>query len=295
MRPVIAINSDSMGPLTSGPLPCDQSASDAFSRSPAIRDLVPMIMFEPLKKSASSSTASGGYACAIPRARRMSSAWMMVSPSMVSFGPGGRFSDATIASKSESVSAPEVPRFAAIPLACRRSKLNREAISLGKNVAGVIWAVPNTVSLVVAGVDVDTDQGATFGAFTDPTVFSRWLGVPVSIVDGTFACTMEWGTQVRGRYEIVSPPDLIALRWDFEDDVVPVPGTEMTGYVRFSPAGKATHVEVHQLVDTAAQAEFMEGAWALVLGRLKAGVARALDRQAAVGRRSRRPKRRGSA
>jgi hypothetical protein len=29
---------------------------------------------------------------------------------------------------------------------------------------------------------------------------------------------------------------------------------------------------VHQIVDTAAQAEFMEGAWALVLGRLKAGV-----------------------
>jgi DNA-binding transcriptional ArsR family regulator/uncharacterized protein YndB with AHSA1/START domain len=152
-----------------------------------------------------------------------------------------------------------------------------------------------TAPIVVAGVDVDMDQATTFGAFTDPAVYSRWLGVPVSIVDGAFACTLEWGTQVRGRYEIVSPPDLIALRWDFEDDIVPVPGDEMTGYLRFSPAGTGTHVEVHQLVDTAAQAEFMEGAWALVLGRLKAGVARAVDPEATVGLRPRRPKRRRSA
>ena len=119
--------------------------------------------------------------------------------------------------------------------------------------------------------------------------------MPVSIVDGAFACTMEWGTQVRGRYEIVSPPDLIALRWDFEDDIVPVPGSEMTGYLRFSPTGTGTHVEVHQLVETAGQAEFMEGAWTLVLGRLKAGVARAVDPEATVGPRPRRPKRRRSA
>jgi DNA-binding transcriptional ArsR family regulator/uncharacterized protein YndB with AHSA1/START domain len=152
-----------------------------------------------------------------------------------------------------------------------------------------------TTALVVAGVDVETDQATTFGAFTDPDVYSRWLGVPVSIVDGAFACTMEWGTQVRGRYEIVSPPDLIALRWDFEDDIVPVPGSDMTGYVRFSPAGAGTHVQVHQLVDTAAQAQFMEGAWALVLGRLKAGVAQAVDPEAAMRARPRRPKRRRSA
>jgi DNA-binding transcriptional ArsR family regulator/uncharacterized protein YndB with AHSA1/START domain len=152
-----------------------------------------------------------------------------------------------------------------------------------------------TTPLVIAGVDVDTDQATTFGAFTDPAVYSRWLGVPVSIVDGAFDCTMEWGTHVRGRYELVSPPDLIALRWDFEDDIVPVPGAEMTGYLRFTPAGEGTHVEVHQLVDTAAQAEFMEGAWTLVLGRLKAGVARAVDLEAKVGARPRRPKRRRSA
>jgi DNA-binding transcriptional ArsR family regulator/uncharacterized protein YndB with AHSA1/START domain len=152
-----------------------------------------------------------------------------------------------------------------------------------------------TGPIVVAAVDVATDQATTFRAFTDPAVYSRWLGVPVSIVDGAFACTMEWGTQVRGRYEIVSPPDLIALRWDFEDDIVPVPGSERTGYLRFSPVETGTHVEVHQLVDTAAEAEFMEGAWALVLGRLKAGVAKAVDPEATVAPRPRRPKRRRSA
>ena len=56
---------------------------------------------------------------------------------------------------------------------------------------------------------------------------------------------------------------------------MPVPGGEMTGYLRIQPRGSGSHVEVHQLVDTPAQAVFMEGAWGMVLGRLKAGVTRA--------------------
>jgi DNA-binding transcriptional ArsR family regulator/uncharacterized protein YndB with AHSA1/START domain len=152
-----------------------------------------------------------------------------------------------------------------------------------------------TTPLVVAEVDVATDQTTAFRAFTDPAIYSRWLGVPVSIDDGAFACTMEWGTQVRGRYELVTPPDLIVLHWDFEDDIIPVPGGEMTGYVRFLPSGEGTHVAVHQIVDTVAQAEFMEGAWTLVLGRLKAGIVRAVDPEAVVPARPTRPKHRRSA
>ena len=128
---------------------------------------------------------------------------------------------------------------------------------------------------MVASTDVDTSQAVTFTAFTDPGVYSRWLGVPVTLSGGRFACTMEWGTNVRGRYELVCPPELIVMCWDFEDDNVPVPGGEMTGYLRIQPHGHGSHVEVHQLVDTPAQATFMEGAWAMVLGRLKAGVTRA--------------------
>ena len=94
-------------------------------------------------------------------------------------------------------------------------------------------ATAHTGRVVVAAVDVDVDQATAFAAFTDPAVYSRWLGVPVTIDDGRFACTMEFGTRVRGRYDVVSPPDLIALRWDFEDDNVPVPGGEMAGYLRF--------------------------------------------------------------
>jgi len=70
------------------------------------------------------------------------------------------------------------------------------------------------------------------------------------------------------------------MRWDFDDDNVPVPGREMVGYVRLSlirPPGAgaegalACHVEVHQLVGTPEQAAFMEVAWRMVLGRLKGG------------------------
>ena len=63
-----------------------------------------------------------------------------------------------------------------------------------------------TKPVVVASTDVDTSQAVTFAAFTDPVVYSRWLGVPVTLSDGRFACTMEWGTSVRGRYELVCPP-----------------------------------------------------------------------------------------
>ena len=51
----------------------------------------------------------------------------------------------------------------------------------------------------------------------------------------------------------------------------------MTAYLRIQPHGRGSRVEVHQLVETPAQAAFMEGAWAMVLGRLKAGVTRACD------------------
>jgi len=148
-----------------------------------------------------------------------------------------------------------------------------------------------TTPVVLARADVDTSQETTFAAFTDPVIYSRWLGVPVTLQDGRFACTMEWGTHVRGRYELVCPPELIVMRWDFEDDNVPVPGGEMTGYLRIQPRGSGSHVEVHQLVDTPAQATFMEGAWAMVLGRLKAGVTRASNPDAVMEPRPARPKR----
>jgi uncharacterized protein YndB with AHSA1/START domain/DNA-binding transcriptional ArsR family regulator len=149
-----------------------------------------------------------------------------------------------------------------------------------------------TKPVVVAAVDVDTDPATTFTAFTDPAVYSRWLGVPVRIEDGHFSCTMEWGTRVRGRYEVVCPPELIAMRWDFDDDNVPVPGNEMTGYLRVTPHGAGAHVEVHQLVDTARQADFMEAAWTMVLGRLKTGVVDASKPTVSVPARSIRAKRR---
>jgi DNA-binding transcriptional ArsR family regulator/uncharacterized protein YndB with AHSA1/START domain len=151
-----------------------------------------------------------------------------------------------------------------------------------------------TTPLVVASVDVETDQDATFRALTDGKVYGRWLGVPVTIDDGAFACTMEWGTQVRGRYEVVSPPELIALCWDFEDDRVPVPGGELTAYIRLRSHDSGTRVEVHQLVDTLAQAEFMEAAWTTVLGRLKANVTGALGRRPMTARPARDKRRRSA-
>jgi DNA-binding transcriptional ArsR family regulator len=136
---------------------------------------------------------------------------------------------------------------------------------------GLAVARPSTA--VVVEVDVATDQATTFAAFTDPVVYSRWLGVPVRINGQRFAATMEWGTEVRGTYEVVSPPDLIAMRWDLDDDTPPVPGQELTAYLRVRPRQpRGAHVEVHQLVTDANQAQLMEAAWRTVLGRLRTGV-----------------------
>jgi DNA-binding transcriptional ArsR family regulator/uncharacterized protein YndB with AHSA1/START domain len=129
-------------------------------------------------------------------------------------------------------------------------------------------ASTTTQPAVVASVQVPTPVETTFAAFTDPELYSRWLQVPVTIDDGRFAATMEWGTEVRGRYELVVPPHLIAMSWDFEDDNVPVPGHPLTGYLRIAPSGTGSRVEVHQLVHTSQQATFMEAAWGMVLGRL---------------------------
>jgi DNA-binding transcriptional ArsR family regulator len=156
------------------------------------------------------------------------------------------------------------------------------------------FAQTSTHGVVVATVEVPTDRPTTFGAFTDPVVYSRWLGVPVSLEDGRFSATMEWGTEVRGRYELVVPPELIVMRWDFDDDNVPVPGRPLTGYLRLFDTAGGTRVEVHQLVDGPEQAAFMDAAWGMVLGRLKEGVAAATDPDVPVPPRPKRPKRRST-
>jgi DNA-binding transcriptional ArsR family regulator len=65
-----------------------------------------------------------------------------------------------------------------------------------------------TVTALVDGLDVQR----AFEAFTDGDQFSDWLGVPVAIIDGRFSAQLEWGTKVRGHYEVTAAPALIALR-----------------------------------------------------------------------------------
>ncbi len=136
--------------------------------------------------------------------------------------------------------------------------------------------ITSTAPVVVAEVDVATPPERTFFALTDPELYSRWLQVPVTIEGDRFAATLEWGTEVRGRYEFVVPPQLIVMSWDFDDGNVPVPGHPLTGYLRVRPDGSGSRVVVHQLVNNSDQAAFMAGAWAMVLGRLKANVVAAL-------------------
>jgi DNA-binding transcriptional ArsR family regulator len=126
--------------------------------------------------------------------------------------------------------------------------------------------------VTVATLVYDLDAEQAFAAFTDGDQFSDWLGVPVAITDGRFSAQLEWGTKVRGHYELIVPPALIALRWDFDDDATPVPGRQMVGYLRFFPEPAGCRIEVHQHAADAQQATFLSTAWSMVLGRLKAHV-----------------------
>jgi uncharacterized protein YndB with AHSA1/START domain len=143
-------------------------------------------------------------------------------------------------------------------------------------------------------VELDAEIETAYGAFVDPVLFSRWLGVPVALDEGRFSATLEWGTSIRGHYEVAAPPALLALRWDFEDDNVPVPGSELVSYVRFHAEEAGCRVVVHQLAADREQADFLEVAWALVLGRLKEGLPDAIARGDPPRRRATRPKRRRS-
>jgi DNA-binding transcriptional ArsR family regulator/uncharacterized protein YndB with AHSA1/START domain len=151
-----------------------------------------------------------------------------------------------------------------------------------------------TGPVVIARVDLPTPPETTFTAFTDATLYSRWLQVPVTIDDGNFAATLEWGTEVRGRYEFVVPPHLIVMSWDFEDDNVPVPGHPLTGYLRVYGQEGGSRVEVHQLTENADQAGFMEAAWGMVLGRLKTNLVSITDPTAGTSPKPHRPKRSSS-
>ena len=88
--------------------------------------------------------------------------------------------------------------------------------------------------------------------------------------------------------EVVSPPDLIAVRWDFDDDAVPLPGrTGLVAYLRVHARSRGSRVEVHQLALDQCEADVITDAWAMVLGRS----ADAHATKGAPGRRVPRPKR----
>jgi DNA-binding transcriptional ArsR family regulator/uncharacterized protein YndB with AHSA1/START domain len=130
--------------------------------------------------------------------------------------------------------------------------------------------------VVVVTVDVDHPPEDTFSCFVDAARYSRWLGVPVSIVDGRFSCETERGIQVRGTYDLVVPPSLLAMRWDFQAGAVPVPANLLTAYLRVTPTDAGSWVEVHQFVADDDAAADTRAAWTSVLTRLRENITEAL-------------------
>jgi DNA-binding transcriptional ArsR family regulator/uncharacterized protein YndB with AHSA1/START domain len=138
-------------------------------------------------------------------------------------------------------------------------------------------APSTTVGATVVTVNGSCSQSEAFRAFTDPMVYSRWAGVPVTLADGRFAATMEWGLEVRGTYEYVVEPSLIVMSWDFGANNVPVPGDNMRAYLEIARRGRGCHLELTQLVRSAEQAAYMERAWGVMLGRFRDHVRTALN------------------
>lgn len=145
--------------------------------------------------------------------------------------------------------------------------------------------------LSVTSARLPVPQGDAFRGLTEAYLFTRWLGVDVTIEHGVLACEMEWGTKVRGRYEHLVEPELIHFSWDLADDAAPSPSQGLPAYVHITARGtRACEIEVRQVVDDEEQARFMSAAWGMVLGRMRAGIRAALKGGAAT--RPPRPKRR---
>ena len=151
-------------------------------------------------------------------------------------------------------------------------------------------AAGHTSAVVVVETDATCDQTEAFRAFTDPTIYSRWAGVPVTLVDGHFAAEMEWGLRVRGTYDHIIEPSLIVMTWDFEAEQVPVPGAGRRAYLEISPHRDGCRVVLRQLVQSDTEARYMERAWGVMLARFRDGVRGALDPHVAVLPRPRRPR-----
>lgn len=138
---------------------------------------------------------------------------------------------------------------------------------------GVAAADSGVVGLTV---EVDHAPEEAFAAFVDPDLYSRWLGVPVTIVDGRFACETERGIRVRGIYDVVAPPTLLAMRWDFDAQDVPVPADLRTAYLRVLPTATGSRVDVHQFVTDQDEARDTRAAWSAVLTRYRDHLTEAL-------------------
>ena len=123
--------------------------------------------------------------------------------------------------------------------------------------------------VVALGVDVVHPPEEAFAGFVDPDLYSRWLGVPVSIIDGRFACETDRGIRVRGIYDVVAPPTLLAMRWDFDAQEVPVPADLRTAYLRVLPTATGSRVDVHQFVVDDDESQDALDAWSSVLGRYR--------------------------
>lgn len=149
-------------------------------------------------------------------------------------------------------------------------------------------ATASTSIAVTISVETRASLAEAFSAFADGKRYSEWLGVPVQIENGHFRSTLEWGTQIRGTYEVLSAPDLIAMRWDFDDDDVPLPGRELVAYLRVHATTSGSRVVVHQLAADRTQTAFLADAWSMVLGRFAQAHA---DGAASPKPRAARPKR----
>ncbi len=134
-------------------------------------------------------------------------------------------------------------------------------------VAGGVTAAESHV--VTLAVEVDHPPEVAFTAFVDPDLYSRWLGVPVTITDGRFACETERGIRVRGIYDAVAPPTLLAMRWDFDAEEVPVPADLRTAYLRVLPTVAGSRIDVHQFAADADEAADSRAAWTSVLTRYR--------------------------
>lgn len=126
-----------------------------------------------------------------------------------------------------------------------------------------------TVAIITATAGLNPRHA--FEAFTDAGLAGAWLGAPVSLRDGQFACDMPDGLRLRASFLLTAAPSLIVMAWDARREGEAASAGQARTDLIIAPRGVAAcQLRVCQSVADGAEAARAGAIWRDLLARFAA-------------------------